>query len=46
MFLKALLKHKNKQGLRKFYETRLKKYVKNAAQKLCFKLNFLVNPAT
>jgi hypothetical protein len=27
-----------------FYETRLKKHVKTASQKLCFKLNFLMDP--
>jgi hypothetical protein len=27
-----------------FHETQLKKYVKTAAQKLDFKLNFLVDP--
>jgi len=29
----------------RFYETRLKKHVKIASQKLCLKLNFLVGPA-
>jgi len=28
-----------------FYETQLKKHVKNALKKLHFKLNFLVSPA-
>ena len=27
-----------------FYEIQLKKHVKIASQKLCFKLNFLVDP--
>jgi len=40
-FFKSAFETQKQTG---FYETQLKKHVKTASQKLCFKLNFLMGP--